>query len=135
MSSASTPPDRIYFVDYCLGGVAVPEALRAAGARVEIHLDSFRADVDDKDLLTEIGARGWIFLSKDANIRRRPLEVGALMAAGVRAFILTSGNLRSEEQAEAFRRALPAMQTLCNARTGPFIARVTRSGNVEIIRE
>lgn len=135
MSSASTPPDLTFFIDYSLGGVAVAGALRAAGARVEIHLDSFAPDLPDPDLLAEIGRRRWIFLSKDSNIRRRPLETNALLAAGVRAFILSSGNLRGEEQAESFVRALPAMVKICAERDGPFIARVTRSGDVAVIRE
>lgn len=134
MSSDSTSPERVYFIDYSLGGVAVPDAFRAAGARVEIHIDWFRSDLPDPDLLTELGRRGSIFVSKDSNIRRRPLESGTLMQAGVRAFILTSGNLRSVEQAEAFTLALPKMQTLCDRHAGPFIARVTRTGDVAIIR-
>lgn len=135
MSSASTSPDLTFFVDYSLGGIAVPNALKAAGAAVEIHLNCFRADMPDPELLSEIGSRGWIFLSKDSNIRRRPLESGALLTAGVRAFILSSGNLRGGEQAEAFVRALPAMVKICASRPGPFIARVTRSGDVAIITE
>jgi hypothetical protein len=133
VSSDSTPPDRVYFIDYSLGGVAVPEALKAAGARVEIHLDHFPANMPDEQLLAEVGRRRWIFLSKDGNIRRRPLESRALMAAGVKAFILTSGNLRGHEQAEAFRAALPQIEQICAAHQGPFIARVTRMGNAEII--
>ena len=135
MSSASTSPDLTFFTDYSLGGVTVAAALRAAGARVEIHLDWFAPDLPDTDLLAEIGRRGWIFLSKDSNIRRRPLETNALLAARVRAFILSSGNLRGEEQAEAFVRALPAILKVCAQRSGPLIARVTRSGDVAIIRE
>jgi PIN like domain len=133
VSSDSTPPDRVFFIDYCLGGVAVPDALRAEGVRVEVHLDSFAPDLSDELLLAAIGQRGWVFLSKDGNIRKRLLERKALMESGVRAFILTSGNLRSDEQAMAFRLALPAIQKLCNENEGPFIARVTRLGNVEVI--
>jgi hypothetical protein len=133
VSSDSTPPDQTFFIDYSLGGVAVPGALKAAGASVEIHLDHFPSDLPDRELLAAIGARGWAFVSKDGNIRRRPLETGALMAAGVKAFILTSGNLRADEQAEAFRIALPKMLELCAQHPGPFIARVTRTGDVAII--
>ena len=57
------------------------------------------------------------------------------MAAGVKAFILTSGNLRSDEQAEVFREVLPKMIAICARHPGPFIARVTRSGDVAIIVE
>jgi len=136
VSSDSTRPDQVVlFIDYCLGRFAVPDVLKASGAHVEIHLDHFRPDMPDDELLAEIGLRGWVFISKDGNIRRRPLESGALMAAGVKAFILTSGNLRSVEQAEVFRVALPKMLAICAGHAGPFIARVTRSGDVAIIAE
>jgi hypothetical protein len=134
-NSGSTPPEPTFFVDYSLGGVSVPQALKSVGAAVEIHLDWFAPDTPDPALLEAIGAKGWVFLSKDGNIRRRPLETMALMRAGVKAFILTSGNLRAAEQAAAFLAALPRMRAFCSERRGPFIARVTRTGDVEIIRE
>ena len=47
-------------------------------------------------LLAAVGARGWVFLSKDRNIRRRTLERQALMDADVKAFLLTTADLSGE---------------------------------------
>ena len=54
----------------------------------------------DVDWLKLCGDRGWPVLMKDAKIRYRTAERDALKKAGVTAFCLSSGNLRSAEMAE-----------------------------------
>lgn len=56
-----------------------------------------------------IGARGLPVLTKDTRIRYTPAELGALRRADVRLFVLISGNLKSEQMAEAFVRAMPVI--------------------------
>ena len=56
-------------------------------------VDHFDSGIPDEALLSAVGARGWAFLSKDRNIRRRPLERQALLNAGVRAFLLTTADV------------------------------------------
>jgi hypothetical protein len=51
--------------------------LRAAGARVEVHIDHFPQDAADADWIPEVGRRGWVLITKDENIRRNPLERAA----------------------------------------------------------
>ncbi len=65
-------------------------------------------------------------------LRYRETEIAALLAAKVRAFVLTSGNLRGDEMAEAFVKALPRMQRLLKKMKGPFVARVTRGGKTDL---
>lgn len=74
----------------------MPDALRKAGANVEVHGAHFPPNAPDTDILRFIGARGWAFLSKDENVRRRPAERRALVEAGVAAFILTAGRAKGE---------------------------------------
>jgi len=57
------------FLDRSLGRRQVAEALRNAGARIEIHDDHFGPETTDEDWLREAGRRGWIVLTKDARIR------------------------------------------------------------------
>jgi hypothetical protein len=58
--------------------------------------------VSDTDWLQLAGESGWPVLAKDEKIRYRPAERAAIVAHGVRAFYLTSGNLTAEQMAEAF---------------------------------
>ena len=86
--------------------------LRQVGERVEIHDAHFPSGTPDEVWLQEIGRRGWVVLTKDANIRYHPLEKQAIQASGVVAVILTKGNLKAEEMGKVFVRALPQIKRL-----------------------
>jgi hypothetical protein len=113
----------------------IPHALREAGEDVRVHDDLFPQDAKDSIWLTEAGKRGWVVLAKDTRIRYRAIETNALRSANVRAFVLTAGgDLSGSEMASIFVSALPRMKKLCRKTSPPFIARVTREGNVSLIR-
>lgn len=103
------------------------DALRKLGARVEIHDDHFPSDATDASWLTEVGSRGWIVLMKDKRVRRIQLEREALLGAGVRAFVLTSGNLTGPEMANIFAMHLRQIARLSVNHPAPFVAGVSRT--------
>ena len=103
------------------------EALVRAGAKVELHKNHFRDDAPDVEWLREVGRRGWVVLTKDDAIRRSPLELKALIAGNVRAFILTSANMTGEEMANVLVGHLGRIERLARSRRAPFVALVTRS--------
>lgn len=112
----------------------MPEALRLAGATVIAHHEKFPTGALDEVWLAALAEHPeWIVLTKDAQIRRRPLERQAYSNARARVFTLTSGNLTGAQQAEILVRALPKIRKLARRR-GPFIAKVTASGIVEILK-
>ena len=134
MSSGSKLPEpSVFFIDRSLGKKIVAQALRDIGETVEIHDDNFAPDAKDEDWLVEVGNRGWIVLTKDDRIRYRATERTALASASVRAFVLTSSQLQGTEMAAAFVKALPRIKRLIANHTPPFIARISRSGNVSIL--
>lgn len=120
----------IYFVDRSLGGQLVADALREAGARVEIHDHHFRQDCLDQEWLTEVGRRGWVVLTKDKRIADRRLERLAVASAEVRMFVLVAGNLTGQDMAAAYVKALPSMQRFARTHQPPVIAKVYRDGTV-----
>ena len=97
----------VFFLDRSLGKKKVAQALRQAGAVVEVHADHFPADARDEDWLRVVGSRGWIVLTKDERIRYRPNERSALLRSGVRAFILTARDLTGEEMGEVSSPSWP----------------------------
>lgn len=119
-----------FFIDECLGGHVLAAALSAAGAKVERACDHFPPGAADTDWLTVVGAHRWIVLTKDRQIRRRPLELHALINARVRAFVLTAADLTGAEQADVFVKALPKMNRICHASRGPFVCVVSAGGGV-----
>jgi predicted nuclease of predicted toxin-antitoxin system len=121
----------VFFVDRCLGGKQVPEALRIAGATVEFHDDHFAKEAQDTEWLPEVGKRGWIVLTKDVQIGKRTLEKIAVARAGIKMFVLASKNLSGSDMADAFKQAIKSMQEFARDNSAPFIAKVYRDGRVE----
>ena len=134
-NSRSTPPDLVFFIDECLGTGRVPEALQHAGANVVVHQTHFagRQGIKDDEWLREIGRKGWVVLTKDKNFKRRPLERDAILAGGIRAFFLSATNLSTEQIAQTFVDALPRIKRTCGQQSGPFIARISRMAEVNIV--
>ena len=98
-----------------------------------MHDDHFPPAAPDAAWLREAGSRGWIVLTKDQRIRYRATELAALMQARVRAFVLTTGDLRGMDMAEIFVRALPALTRWAARHPPPFIAGITRGGVISMI--
>jgi len=132
-SSARHKPAPSFFLDRCLDSRSLARALRDAGVEVQCHRDHFRHDTPDQDWLPAVGKHGWVVLTKDKHIRRNQLEREALIAAGVRAFVLTTGSLRGEEEAAVFVRHLQRMRNMVISTPAPFIAHVTQSA-IKIMR-
>lgn len=114
-------------------GRALGRRLQVEGLRVEFHDDHFAPGTPDAEWLTIVGAKGWIVLTKDTRIRYRPNEKQALMGAGVRAFVFTSGSLSGSQMADAVVEALPEMMKLLASRPGAFVARITAASDVAIV--
>lgn len=119
------PPNPTFYVDECLGK-AVPASLAAAGHDIRPWFNHYPGQPDTV-WLPEIGARGWVLLTKDKQIKKRALEVHAILNAGVRAFILITSGLRGDEQADIFLKAMRKVYRICRLR-GPFVFTMTRSG-------
>jgi hypothetical protein len=124
----------VFFIDRSLGRKYVAEALRTAGATVEVHDDHFPQTTPDVDWLAEVGRRGWVVLSKDERIRRNRIEREALEAAHVRAFFLTQQDITGQEMANLFRDALPGMTNRAISQPAPFIFTISRSGKFSRVK-
>jgi len=125
----------VFFIDRSLGRKAVAEALRTAGVQVEVHDDYLPQGAKDEEWLSYVGERKWVALTQDARIRYHELEFKALYRAKVRAFVLTAKSLRGGENAAIIVKSLPAMLRFLAKHDGPFVARINRSGKVDMLYE
>ena len=117
-----------FFLDHQIGRYVVAEALRAAGANVEVHLDHVRGDAPDLDWIPVVGKHGWVLITKDQNIRRNPLERAAYEAAKLRGFVVTGKDMGGKELADLLVRCLPGMTRRAAGRPGPLLFTISRGG-------
>ena len=117
-----------FFLDYQIGRYAVAEALRAAGARVEVHIDHFHQAAPDVEWIPEVGRHHWVLITKDKNIRRNPLERAAYENARLRGFVLTGADMGGKEMADLLVTCLPGMVRRAAGRPGPLLFAISRAG-------
>ena len=119
------------FLDRSLGRHQVPRLLRAAGLRLHTLAEVYGIPADetiaDTDWLAHAGRQHWAVLMKDERIRYRPAERAALHRHHVRAFCLTSGNLRATDMAQLYLDHLDAITT-ATTEPGPFLYIISRRG-------
>ncbi len=77
-------------------------------------------EVPDVEWLELCGRIDLPVLSKDRRLRYRPAEIETVRRFGVRAFVLTSGNLVAAEQAARFERNRVRIEQVCAAE-GPAV--------------
>jgi hypothetical protein len=100
--------------------------------RFERHLAYFQSGTPDEVWLPRVGANGWVLLTADKRIRYNFLEKQALKEHAVREFVFASGNMSGSDMASALELALPKMQRLFRKVKSPFVAAITRTGEVHL---
>lgn len=69
-------------------------------------------------------------LTSDKRIRYNLLEKRALEEHAVREFVFASGNMSGQDMAAALELALPKMRRFSRKLKPPFVASITRTGEV-----
>jgi predicted nuclease of predicted toxin-antitoxin system len=131
-ASSESLPDFTVFLDATFGRRTVASRLRDTGVTVEVHDDHFPPGTPDDEWLSVCGQNDWIVISQDQKIRYRKNELAAAQDAGVRLFVLTAGSITGEEAGDIIVSALPGIQALGHKQPAPFVASVTRAGNVRV---
>jgi len=85
-------------------------------------------------LLAECGTRGWIVLMRDQHVRRRPLELAALRAANVVAFVCTAGQATAEDTANAVGRLIGKFVNISVSEPKPCLYTFGLGGSLTRIR-
>ncbi len=113
-----------FLLDRSVGTRALPEALRAHGFAVHTLDDLYGVAgaryVSDEEWLAEAARRHLVVLTKDDRIRRRVRELDALRSGGVRAFVITAGNVTRDALVSRVVDNLDRIVELTD-RPGPYI--------------
>jgi predicted nuclease of predicted toxin-antitoxin system len=118
----------VIFVDRSIPkGVA--EALQRVRNDVEWLEPRFAHDTADVEWLTEAGNSGWLVVSRDKRVSRRPAELRAIREHGVGCFIITARkHLTKWEYLKLFASNLDQMIEIFDATERPFIWTVELRG-------
>ncbi|SRR5712692_3545444 len=131
--SLSQPDEFTLYLDENLCNARVIlTTLEKLGVRFERHLDHFSRGTADETWLPHVGSKRWILLTTDKRIRYNFIEKRALERNGVREFVFASGNMSGREMATALEIALRKMRKFCRQFQPPFVAAITRSGEVHM---
>lgn len=98
-----------------------------------MHVDHFAPDAADHDWLPVVAARGWVILSNDQKIMRRPLEREAVRTSGAALLVLVGGRIPAPQLARNFLNTLPKIEAFLREHRPPLIAKVYRPSPVELI--
>ncbi|MGB2623219.1 MAG: hypothetical protein WA857_11910 [Candidatus Acidiferrum sp.] len=131
--SPSRPDDFVLYLDENLcNSRAIQDMLSKLGVHFERHLAHFIRGTLDETWLPKVGLEGWMLLTADKRIRYNFLEKHALEEHAVREFVFTSGNMSGQDMAAALELAIPKMRRLCRKLKPPFVASITRLGEVHL---
>jgi hypothetical protein len=123
VSSSNPHSQPEFFVDRSLGRHQVADALRQAGWKLRKHVEVFELRderIADVEWLEYCGREGLIVLAKDRRLRYRPSEIAVIKNYRLKAFVLSSGNLKAAEQIRRFLDNAERIKAACT-HTGPFI--------------
>lgn len=88
----------------------------------------------DADWLRTAGEKKWIVLMRDQRVRHRPLEMEALRAARVGAFVLTAGQATAAETASVITQKLTKILNISNSERKPFLYTISITGAISRVR-
>lgn len=101
---------------------------------VEVHDDRFPPRTKDPDLFQQLGQRGWCWVARDNQVRRRRREMQAIIDAELRAFYLVNAQeLRIWETFEILVRRWTDIIDYATTMPGPYLVGVKRAGRLEEI--
>ena len=134
-SAAKTPKSPLesftFLVEESLGK-RLARALVEQGLKAITHVDNpdLPRGIDDEQWAKETGEAGWVTLAKDIETRYKPNEGEAIVRYKARVIQFTSGNWTSDQMTTAFTLAEKSIERLLNTQEAPFIARVSKKGEI-----
>lgn len=134
MGSAAWPDGPTLFIDRDTWSARLGAALVAAGIPHAAHRDHFPHDEPDPSWIAEVARCGWVIVTRDKAIRRRPAELAAVREGGAYLFALTSGNLGAAETATIVVRAWPSIRRSVETTAPPALFAIRRDGSVRLLK-
>jgi predicted nuclease of predicted toxin-antitoxin system len=135
-SSSDSPPEAApqLFIDRCAWSRRLGEALNQAGIQFVAHHEKFAPACPDEVWMRAAGREGWIVITRDQAIRRKPNELKAFRDAKLIMFALASGNASAEDTARLVLELYPKLLAKARGAKPPAMFSVTLAGNINPVR-
>jgi hypothetical protein len=129
-SKKRKPPPKGFtlYLDQNLDYDELAERLDRAGIRYKRHREYFDSSAADTELLKKVGEKNWILITFDKKQRTRFLEKKLIEQFRIRSFVFTSTEIA--DPGDLLVKANRQMRNLCRKHEGPFVASISKSGNV-----
>ena len=129
-SKKQKPPPKGFtlYLDHNLDYDELVEKLDRAGIRYKRHKEFFSGTTDDQTLLRKVGQKNWILITFDKKQRTRLLEKKLIDQFKIREFVFTSSEIG--DPGDLLVKANRQMRAICKKHSGPFVASISKSGNV-----
>lgn len=127
----------LLFIDRCAWSNRLGGALSKANVQFTPHHEHFEPACADVDWLPVVGKNGWVVVTRDKNIRRKPNELQAFKESKVLAIVLSSGSssqASAADTAELLLRMLPKLMRKIQASKPPIMLNVTLMGTVSEVK-
>ncbi len=123
-----------FFIDECLGRKTIWRALNAPNVlQSGERLSMLPQGTLDPKWIPLASAERWVCLTKDRQLRYRPNELEAILAAEIA--VLVVGDASGAEMASRIVTALPTVRRVLRVRGLPLIARIEPDRLVTVLYE
>ncbi len=110
----------------------IVKALRALNHDVAHAYEQGLKGASDPEVFAFVGSRGWVLVTHDKKIRKKPHERAAYLAEGIGVFIFTGSAERTLDEQMAFvLRVITEMEQIAERSTPPYLFGVADRGKVE----
>jgi hypothetical protein len=135
-SNSDSLPDAaaLLLIDRCAWSRKLGEALNQAGIQFVAHHEIFAPACPDEEWMKVAGQKGWIVLTRDQAIRRKPNELKAFREAKLIMFALASGNASAEDTARLVVALYPRILRKARSSKPPAMFSVTLAGGINPVR-
>jgi predicted nuclease of predicted toxin-antitoxin system len=107
-------------------------ALRALNHDVTHVYEQGLRSTPDPEIFAAVAERGWVLVTRDKKIRRKPHERAAYLATGIGVFIYTGSAERTlDEQMLHVLRTMPEMERIAARARPPYLYGISDQGKME----
>jgi predicted nuclease of predicted toxin-antitoxin system len=115
-----------FFLDRTIDNPTVLNGLRELGFKVIPHRDKFKHNEKDHIWIEYVAKKNWVIITHDKAIKRRALEIKAVVIYKARMLCMTNGNMDKPAQLDVLTKGMKKIRNYIKQNEPPYIVRLHR---------